>query len=112
MPCWNSGQRGRRVTAGCGRREIEGVESDLGHEDLDRDEWEQTTILGSLRLADIYTPRLLFPWASGREREIFEQRGQGVEVHKSDAVKIAAVRRMSVPLSARAELADSPCPGC
>jgi hypothetical protein len=81
---------------GAKRREIEGVEFDLQHEDLDRNAWEPTTILGSLALADRHTPRLLFPWASDREREIFEQRGQGVEVHAGDKLVIASVQRMGV----------------
>jgi hypothetical protein len=76
--------------------QIEGVEFDLSHPDLHRDEWVPTTLLGSFYHADRRSPRLLFPWASDRERDIFEQRGQGLEVHVGDKLIVASVQRMGV----------------
>lgn len=76
--------------------EVEGVAFNLQHPDLERSEWEPVTILGSLRSADRYTPRLLFPWATEEEKLVFERRGEGVVVRAGDTVQVASVKRMGV----------------
>jgi len=75
---------------------IEGVDFDLCHPELSRNEWEPTTILGSLAHADIYTPRLLFPWSSVDEKSVFEERGEGVKVGRGDTVTVGSVQIMNV----------------
>lgn len=85
-----------RACRGAERIDIEGVEFNLRHSDIDRSEWEPVTILGSLHHADRYTPRLLFPWASAKEKSVFEQRSEGVVVRAGDLVTVASVERMSV----------------
>ncbi|HRD44857.1 MAG TPA: hypothetical protein PLF78_00060 [Caulobacter sp.] len=76
--------------------EVEGVWFNLEHPNLERSGWEPVTILGSLRSADPYTPRLLFPWSTEEEKSVFERRGEGVVVRAGDTVRVATVKSMGV----------------
>jgi hypothetical protein len=80
----------------CGEQmEIEGVNFDLSHADLDRQDWRPVSIVG-WPPRHLHEPRLLFPWSDQSERKVFKARGKGTEVFLGDLVKITSVVRMPV----------------
>jgi len=75
--------------------EIDGVNFDLAHPDLDRSQWSPSSVLGSPRF-DRNAPRLLFPWSTEDDRLIQTARGSALEVKTGDTLIIVGVKVLAV----------------
>lgn len=82
---------------------IEGVEFDLNHGDLSRDEWEPLHILGDFPGAK-YQPAISFPWTTSQDLARIQARGEYVEIRGGDRIVIRNIEVFKLPPSSVGKL--------